>query len=254
MKKSLRYFSMALLLMFGAVSASAQCTPTPGVTDPEGNGEMVPDTLEGWVGTPMNLTLSIICPTSADVGGGSIPIHHITIKSILNKPAWMSYACNPASGEYAAGVLQCALVTGTPPAGSEGFLTMSVIVDVYADAGAMGAILAASDYDSGMPMVLLIHPALNVEELGNSGFGYIAAQPNPFNDHMRIGCYANDHRTATLNIVDVVGNLVYTESLSTVAGENYFVFSGAELSNGVYYYTISDNLGNTVTKKMMKVE
>ncbi len=253
MKKLLLLASMAIMLMFWTISASAQCTPDPLVTDPEGNGEMVPDTLEGWEGTPMNLTLSIICPTNAVVNTTSILLHHITIKSIGNKPAWMSYATNPASGEFAAGSLQCALVTGTPTVGSAGYTTMSVIVDVYANVGGM-ALLAATDYNSGMPMVLWIHPALGVDEMGNSGFGAIAPKPNPFNEQMHIGCYANDNRTASLKVMDMVGNLIYTETISTNVGENYFVFSGSELSNGIYFYTISDDRGNSTTKKMIKSE
>lgn len=253
MKKSLLLPLLTMVFGLWTSAAIAQCTPDPVVTDPEGNGEMVPDTLEGWEGTPMDLTLSIICPATADVGAGSIPLHHITIKSITNKPAWMSYACNPGTCEYAAGVLQCALVTGTPPAGSAGTTTMDVLVDVYANMGGT-PIQVATDYNGGMPLVLIIHPAANVEEIGNTGFGLIPAQPNPFNNLMRIGCYSSDRRTCTLNIVDMVGNIIYTEKLITEAGNNYFTFSGANLTNGIYFYTIKDDRGNVVTRKMMKSE
>lgn len=253
MKKFLLLFGIVMALGFWTLSATAQCTPDPGVTDPEGNGEMVPDTLEAWEGTAMNLTLSIICPDSADVGMGKIPLHHITIKSITNKPAWMSYACNPSSCAYAAGVLQCALVTGTPPAGSAGMVNMPVLVDVYADY--MGTpIQVATDYDSGMPLVLIVHPAASVEEYDPSGFGLIPAQPNPFTDQIRIGCYSNDRRQATLKIVDMVGNVVYTEKIITEAGNNFFEFSGVNLNNGLYFYTIKDDRGNVLTRKMMKTE
>jgi len=253
MKKSLLLACLAMALMFWTSNSNAQCTPDPGFTDPEGNGEMAPDTLEGWEGTPMNITLSIISPDSADVGTGAIPLHHITIKSITSKPAWLSYSCNPATCEYAAGALQCALVTGTPPAGSAGITNMTVLVDVYADF--MGnPVLAVSDYDSGMPLVLIIHPPANIEEVGNTGFGLIPAQPNPFTSQIRIGCYAADYRIANLTIIDMVGNVIYTEQINTEAGNNYFLFSGSNLTNGIYFYTIQDDRGNVVTRKMMKTE
>lgn len=253
MKKFLPYVFFVLLFVFGSLTAGAQCTPDPGVTDPEGNGEMVPDTIEGWEGTPMNLTLSIICPATADIGAGTITLHHITIKSITNKPAWLSYTCNPANCEYAAGALQCAQVTGTPPAGSAGYTTMDVVVDVYMSL--MGSpILAATDYSNGMPLVLLVHPAAGVDEINHSGFGSIAPQPNPFNGKVRIGCYSTDRRNASLRILDMVGNVIYTEHMLTSQGQNFFSFTGENLSQGIYFYSISDDRGNTVTRKMVKSE
>ena len=48
MKKSLHYFVACIMFVFYTGIAFGRCTPDPLVTDPEGNGEMVPDTLEVW--------------------------------------------------------------------------------------------------------------------------------------------------------------------------------------------------------------
>jgi hypothetical protein len=251
MKRSLLFACFTLLFAFWAQMSVAQCTPDVGLTDPEGDGAMAPDTLEAWEESPINTTLTIICPTSADVGGGSIPIHHITIKSITNKPAWLSYACNPGTCEYAAGVNQCALVTGTPPSGSAGTIYMKVLVDVYMDLGGT-PVLVSSNYDSGDTLVLIIHPPIYVEELTADGFGIISPAPNPFISTTRIGCYTENAQMVTLDVFDMIGNLVSTERLGAQSGENYFQFSGAELNAGVYFYRLTNERDQQITRKLVK--
>lgn len=252
MRKSLLLSVFTLALLLWNVNSFAQCTPDPGVTDPEGNGEMVPDTLHAWEETPMNTTLSIICPATADIGGGSIAIHHITIKSITNKPAWMSYACNPGTCIYNAAQLQCALVTGTPPAGSAATVQMEVIVDVYMNLGGV-PVLASSDYNGGT-LYLYIHPPASVSEYGENGFGLINPRPNPYTDETQIGCYTSGNEKVELQILDLVGNRIWSESMQTQAGENFFSFNGSGLRPGVYFYSVMNSRGDQLTRKLVKSE
>lgn len=252
MKILLRTALLVLLFLMGAQAARAQCAPDPGVTDPEGNGEMVPDTLEAWEGQAANINLTVICPTSITYNTNTIPIHHITIKSISNKPAWIDYFCHQTSCEYLAGALDCAQVMGTPPAGSAGTIAMPVLVDVYMDY--LGSpVLLVSDYDSGMPLVLIVHPAANVNEIGNTGFGVIPAQPNPFSNQTRLGAYTDGVRSVSLTVVDMVGNIVHTENMITNPGDNFFTFSGNDIRDGIYFCTIQDDRGHVATRKIMKM-
>jgi hypothetical protein len=244
-----------LMIIMTALSGGlyAQCTPDPSVTDPEGDGQMVPDTLEAWETTPMNDTLTIFCPDTANVGAGTIDIHHITIKSISNKPVWLSYACNPSNCQFAAGVAACVLVTGTPPVGSAGIVLMDVLVDVFMDYSGI-PVQVAWDYNSGDKLVLVIHPPQGIEETNAAGFGIIQSQPNPFSGATKIGCYTRTPEQVTLQICDMLGNSVYQEKVSTQAGENYFRFNGSGLSGGVYFYTVTSGQNQKITKKMVKVD
>lgn len=253
MKKNLLFVCLMMCLMFWAGFSFGQCTPDP-LTDPEGNGEMSPDTLEGVENTPMSTTLTIIAPDTASVGGGTINLHHITIKSITNKPTWLSYACNPGNCEYNAGQLQCALVTGTPPTGSAGTIVMDVLVDVYVDFGVpLGVVRVATDFNSGNQLVLIIHPEnIGIKESENATFDVIQNQPNPFSGQTRIGCTTGNSELLTLSVIDLLGNLVYTEQLNTQRGENYFSFTGSQLNSGVYFYTIANSENVKVTRKMVK--
>lgn len=253
MKRSLLLTVLFFALISWTSYSFAQCTPDPLVIDTIGDGAMAPDTLLGTEGVPMNVTLSIICPTTADVGAGSIPIHHITIKSITNKPAWLSYACNPGNCEYAAGALQCALVTGTPPAGSAGTVSMNVLVDVYMNLGGT-PIQVATDYNSGDALILIVTVPSSVAEQDGSDFNIIASRPNPFKNDTRIGCYTASPQKVDLKVVDILGSIVCTETIFTTQGDNYFVFNGDDLRPGVYFYSITDENQRILTRKMLKSE
>lgn len=255
MRKTLLFAGLFVSLIFFAASAMAQCTPDPTVTDPEGNGEMVPDTLYGTELQPMNITLTIIGPSTVDIPPyGSLPLHHIRIKSITNKPAWLSYACDNANCDYNASQSQCALVTGTPPSGSAGTYAMDVLVDVYAIV-LSNPTLIATDYNSGNQLILIVTTGgSGIETAGNSEFRLIPNQPNPFSDCTRIGVTTPVQDLITLNVVDMLGNIVYTEKLAAKAGENNFAFTGHEISGGIYFYTVMNGQNQMVTRKMVKID
>ena len=252
MKKTLFLFVTAIFFLFYVGKSFGQCTPDPLVTDPEGNGEMVPDTLEAIETVPLNQTLTIIGPDTANIGTGTITIHHVTVKSLQNKPTWLSYVCNPSTCEFVSTASRCVLTTGTPPAGSAGFYPITVLVDVYVSI--LGTPVAvATDYNSGMPLVVWVHPASwGITEFANKGFGIIPPQPNPFNNETKIGCYTDKAQTVSFKVVDMVGKEIYSEKLNTNTGENYFNFNGNNLSNGIYFYSVIDAQNHVITKKMIK--
>jgi hypothetical protein len=253
MKKSLLFFVACMIFVFYAGVSFGQCTADPTVTDPEGNGEMVPDTLEVWENEPVSLTLTIIAPDTASVGTlGHINLHHITVKSLLNKPGWLNYICNPGNCEFLGTESRCVYVSASSVNSAPGFYSVSVIVDVYALI--LGApVLVMSDYDSGMPLVIWVHEAgWGVTERVYSGFGIREAQPNPFNNAVQIGCYTEKAQNVSLKVVDMVGQEVYSEILNSKAGDNYFQFTGENLSNGIYFYSIIDAQNRVITKKMIK--
>jgi hypothetical protein len=253
MRKTLLFTGLFISLMFWVNFSFAQCTPDPLITDPEGDGAMSPDTLYGTVGVNMNTILSIICPTTASVPGIPLPItiHHISIHSISYKPAYLGYTC-PNNCDFAAGVPQCALVTGTPTAVDTVY--MKVLVDVFTGATTCAScLLFPNGYDRGDTLVLIVKQAGSVEEFGNNGFNIIQNQPNPFSSETSIGCYTAKPGSVSLKVVDMLGSLVYTERMNTRTGENYFNFTGLNLSNGVYFYSVMNSQKQVITRKMVKV-
>jgi hypothetical protein len=253
MKKTLLFFVACMMFVFYAGVSFGQCTPDPLVTDPEGNGEMIPDTIEVGENSAFNLTLTIIAPDTASVGtAGHINLHHITVKSLNNKPSWLTYACNPSNCEFIGTASRCVLVSGTAPLGSAGYIAIDVIVDVYASI--LGApVLVQSDYNSGMPLVILVHPeGWGVTEQAYKGFGIMQATPNPFTNTVKLGCFTENPQNVSLKVVNMVGQEVYSEVLSTHSGDNFFQFNGNDLTNGVYFYSVIDAQNRVITKKLIK--
>jgi len=251
MKKTLLFFIVCTLFIFYSGNSFGQCTPNPLVTDPEGNGEMVPDTLEAIETVPLNQTATIIAPDTAHYQGSTINIHHITLKSLLNKPSWLNYQCNPANCEFTGSVSSCVLATGTPPAGSAGFYPVGVIVDIYVVIGI--PVVVAANYNSGIPLVVWVHPASwGITEQVYKGFGVINPQPNPFHNTVKLGCYTETSQHVSLKVMDMVGQEVYSENINSNAGENFFLFNGSNLANGIYFYSITDSQNRVITKKMIK--
>ena len=102
-------------------------------------------------------------------------------------------------------------------------------------------------------MIVWVHPSgTGVTENVHKGFGIMEAQPNPFNNTVKVGCYTETAQNVKLRVVDMVGQEVYSEKLSTNAGDNFFQFNGSELSNGIYFYSVIDAQGRVITKKMIK--
>jgi hypothetical protein len=149
------------------------------------------------------------------------------------------------------------MVSGTAPAGSAGFYPITVLVDVYTLLIGNPVCLTCTQYpngyDSGMPMIVWVHPSgASVTENVHKGFGIREAQPNPYNKTVKIGCYTETSQNIKLRVVDMVGQEVYSEKLSTITGDNFFQFNGSDLSNGIYFYSVIDAQGSVITKKMIK--
>jgi hypothetical protein len=257
MKKTLLFFLACTLILFYTGRSFGQCTPDPSVTDPEGNGEMVPDTLEAIETVALNQTVTIIAPDAATFLGSPISILYIAVKNLQNKPSWLTYACTPSNCQFTGSVSRCVQTTGTPPAGSAGFYNVTVLVDVFVTSLSGPFCFSCSfypnGYDSGMPLVVWVHPASwGVTEQIYKGFGIINPKPNPFSNTVTLGCYTENPQNVSLKVLDMVGQEVYSENLSTVTGENYFRFNGSDLANGIYFYSITDARNHIITKKMIK--
>ncbi len=253
MKKSLLFFVACMMFVFYAGVSFGQCTPDPTVTDPEGNGEMVPDTLEVGENSNFGERLTIIAPDTASVGSmGHINLHHIVVVGYQNKPSWLNTVCNPSNCEFIGTASRCVWASGFAPPASAGFYAVDVLVDVFASIAGV-PVLVQSNYNSGMPFVILVHPeGWGVTERVYKGFGIREAQPNPFNNTVQVGCFTEKAQNVSLKVVDMVGQEVYSEILNSKSGDNYFQFTGENLSNGIYFYSIIDAQGRVITKKMIK--
>jgi hypothetical protein len=50
----------------------------------------------------------------------------------------------------------------------------------------------------------------------------------------------------------MIGKEVYSEKMIAGNGENFFIFDGSNLNDGVYFYSVIDSQNRIITKKLVK--
>ncbi|MCX6310335.1 MAG: T9SS type A sorting domain-containing protein [Bacteroidetes bacterium] len=97
--------------------------------------------------------------------------------------------------------------------------------------------------------ILLIENVTGIEE-SSKGFSIAQNFPNPANGSTTFNYSLTNNSNVSFNVYDVIGNVVYSQNESNQsAGDHRFDMNTANLSNGMYYYTITVN-GQKETRKM----
>ena len=83
-----------------------------------------------------------------------------------------------------------------------------------------------------------------------NGVGLKQNEPNPAYNQTRIGYTLPDYGNANISIYSTLGQLLYSQDQESVKGDNFMDVSVANLSAGVYYYTLTFK-DVMITKKMV---
>ena len=103
-------------------------------------------------------------------------------------------------------------------------------------------------YTTSQPMVRMnFDPALGIKETSNS-FGLEVA-PNPAADATSVTFTMKNTSDAIINVIDMAGKVVATQSLSGVNGTQVVEINTSALNSGMYTVTVAAN-GTTVSKKL----
>jgi hypothetical protein len=247
-------------------NASAQCTPDPNCIDVLNPGEICPEILpDGTVGVTYSQTVTIIPPATSGTPPNQITLYKIKLKSVTGIPPGLTYATNNANNEFAlyngctaiSNPKYCILISGTPTTPGTYPLSITIAPYVYQVAGSMcigvyPGIGNSADVVDDTSLAIIIHPVGTGYSIVNlNKFSVLDCKPNPFSYSSKIGYISPTSSEVKLSIFDVVGNLIYKESMIAVKGENYFDFDGVKLSKGMYIYSIT-NGKELITKQLIK--
>ena len=117
------------------------------------------------------------------------------------------------------------------------------------DASILRALLSDSDANE-IPYEILPGTTLPTAETATPR-RHVANYPNPFGEHTIIEFYSAGGGSATLEVYDLSGKIVATESFNIGSGNNKYRFSRGVLSSGVYIYIIkNDSSGEVLQGKM----
>jgi hypothetical protein len=238
MKKLVLLIVTALFWIIPQVIFS-QCTPDAGCIDDSLPGQICPDVLPaGTVDVPYNQVMTIIPPSSADIGTGTVDINKIVLTGIGNLPPGITFQSNEPTNTFLVGTHYCVLLSGTPT--DTGTYFIKIITDVYIDL--FGNPIFAGEFTDSTTYYITINPAdtASVAMLNKYHFRMLPYS-NPFSETDKIGVYSPVSQSLTLDIFTCLGQKVYSESTDMANGNIYFRFESGSLKQGVYIYSVSGN-------------
>jgi hypothetical protein len=119
----------------------------------------------------------------------------------------------------------------------------------YTDCGAFGSLDYTIPFQPTGSIGGSLCPMVGIQ--GHNAFvASVGSYPNPTNGLTTITVNLEESKTVNLQVIDALGNTVYTKRVNGVAGENSISLDGSSLSAGVYYYTITAGY-EKVTKKIV---
>lgn len=93
----------------------------------------------------------------------------------------------------------------------------------------------------------------SINELGRSD-SELEISPNPFSQETKITFQANQSTSATIYLINAIGNKVQEETMLLNKGENIYNLYAKDLDNGHYYLTISLKSGERLIKELVKLD
>ena len=252
MKNSIRASIIILSLCFLPFMMQSQCTPGNEETcpDPEGNGEICPDTLAPiFKGTEYSQEVTMLAPPKIDTLGLSFDLHHITLISVEGLPQGIEWVTNAENDEFLAGIYYCILFSGTTN-DTVGTYPLKIIVDIYAlIAGEPVNVFTLTDSTSLSMRVL--ENASSIFNRDNPGF-ISNIRPNPFTDDLTIDLNKTINGSIDVEIFNLTGSKVYSESKS-VSLQSALKLDLDELPTGLYFISLTRGK-DRYTKLVSKIQ
>lgn len=245
-----RYFIFLLMLtiplLFGN-RLNAQCQPDPLCADINEPGEFCPRILPDIVvGEPYEAVLTVIPPSEFEYEGNALELVYMEIDSVVNFPPGISYTAN--AEKLYADTSYCVLISGTPLA--EGKFPLSIYISPYIRHPLTGMLKGPQVLDN-TSVAVTVKDITGIDLSQTGKFHIFQNVPNPFRQSTRIGFYTPVNDNFKFKVYNILGELLYAESLQAPSGEHFFRFDGSSLPAGPYLYSISSS-SSVITKKLIK--
>lgn len=207
------------------------------------------------IGVYFETALNIVIPETVPFNGTDVPLFNITVTGVTGLPIGLNFACTPQSCVFVPsdtvaciniyGIATEDNIPGDFQLGIEGTANVGfdVPLSLLIDNGAGGYFLfVRPESELSCSGVATENLLLNSMSISNS--------PNPFSYEtvIEIGSEISDE--FNFQVFNMLGAVQHHEKVNIMEGRNQIAFDGSHLSEGVYFYTISNHLGQ-LTGKMM---
>jgi hypothetical protein len=274
--------SVLFVASVGVASSFGQaiCTPNISCVPADSTFGICPDSVTGLahgiVGVAYTQTMSIKIPGTTVVSGQTLPLTHLALTQVMVDTAtsgsavWvdcsvigLTYLGNGAnSPQGGAGApngytmtkycywpapdSSCVIVSGTPTKAG----TFRIKILSYARATFSGFGSWAPAPDNTHYKIIIAPGTTGVEEEDMSKFEVMQNAPNPFSEKTEIRFNSPSVNAVDFKVYNLVGAVVYTESVKAEKGSNTITLKANAFAPGVYMYAIK-NGSETITKRMV---
>jgi hypothetical protein len=160
--------------------------------------------------------------------------------------------------KFAGNANNCASIFGTPTVA--GSYTLTLKVQPFMTLQPFGSCSGSPNVNSGSGSltppqtlgyyIINIAPAVGVLELKNDRMSLSQNFPNPSSITTDIKFYVEGNDDATILVYNMLGDVVSSQTIKTIVGENKVTINTSELAAGTYIYTLKYK-GATATKRMI---
>jgi len=231
------------VVISGITFVHAQCTPDAGCTT-----LVCPDTIanlplaQASVLYATTMTVKVPADTTI-VGLGTVTIDTIKYVSITGLPTGFTATPDKVAG-WPGGTSGCLLISGTTTNAQAGLHALVINTTVKALSGAINLPLALKGYK------IIVDSTNGISTLNLAKFKLYQNSPNPFAYKTTIGFTSAIAGVYQFSVYDVIGNLVYSQSVNATSGLNEFDFMTGSLTSGIYMYKLSNNK-DSYTRRMV---
>ncbi len=234
----------------------AENRPEAGITD------------TACINTPYEFVFSLRMPDTLVVATLPAPVDRVelsTVTGVTGLPEGISFACDPPNCVFEAGETGCLVLSGTATNTADigenpltftgrAFFTNGLFLDI-----------SFPDESGQLPESFTGSYVLNLKEEGAENCfdatavgtdDYISRNlsisnaPNPFSAFTHIRVTSDITETLEFTVMDFMGKQIHRQEVNILQGDNTLFFDGADLPQGIYVYSLSNEKGK-ISRKMI---
>ncbi len=192
-----------------------------------------------------------------DFGGTAYDLSFVSAAiTSVSTPSGLEYSCNSENCVFTPNTWGEVTLSGTPDSVATYSLNLTATVNLsFSDIPLSipipydGTNLTLNTYLNGdyspinslIPaFVLHVKTGVAIEELNEASLSNLVVAPNPASTETRFTFYSPDANDLNLQVFDLLGNLIHTAQIRTVAAvEQTINLNTSSFNNGVYLYKLS---------------
>ena len=236
-------FLLVVIVLAGTLMLNAQCTPNVACAT-----MVCPDTItnlpHATVSVAYSTTMTVVVPPDTVVPPfGTVVIDSLNFNSVTGLPA--GYTVSPNDLGWLGGTSGCILISGTTA--TAGTYPLTINTTIHAMSGLVSMPLAFTGYK------IIVDPVVGISDGNLQIFSLEQNSPNPFSNNTLIVFNSPKNENYNFKVCNLLGDVVFEQSVNAVTGENTIDFSAGSLSSGIYMYKLS-NEEHSITKRMLVEE